>query len=118
MIKMKLCDFIPVLLATWYLFSILLISLSSCVNFFILTFLIFFLIFSLEKWRKVKVTPHQIFLKRANFEKKIAKQKILVLGKAVGESGNPAYLRSLEILSIDFSSPKTFKAQFLGHIDS
>ena len=90
--------------------------------------------------------PHQIFLKRANFEKillfyllvqiytKITKnvnfeilatvtpflrnENILGLGNPVRKSGTPDYLRSLKMLPIDFSSQKTEGAKFLGHFDS
>ena len=42
----------------------------------------------------------------------------LGLGNPVRESGTPAYLRSLKMLPINFSSQKTYRAKFLGHCDS
>ena len=47
-----------------------------------------------------------------------AKRIFLGLGNPVRESGTPAYLRSLKMLPIDFSSQKTYRAKFLGHFDS
>ena len=62
-----------------------------------------------------KITKNVSFGQRRSL---FAKRNFFGLGNPVRETGTPAYLRSLKVLPIDFSPPKTCGDKLLGHFDS